>query len=98
MKKRRVLFVSLGCPKNQVDGELMLAKLQNAGFENADNFERLDAVIVNTCAFIDSAKQEAIDTILEMVGLKKTDSSARSLSPDARRALSRRDTSGDSRG
>ena len=71
MKKRRVLFVSLGCPKNQVDGELMLAKLQNAGFENADNFERLDAVIVNTCAFIDSAKQEAIDTILEMVGLKK---------------------------
>lgn len=83
MKKRRVLFVSLGCPKNQVDGELMLAKLQNAGFENADNFERLDAVIVNTCAFIDSAKQEAIDTILEMVGLKKTDLSARSLSPDA---------------
>ena len=71
MKKRRILFVSLGCPKNQVDGELMLAKLQNAGFENADNFERLDAVIVNTCAFIDSAKQEAIDTILEMVGLKK---------------------------
>ena len=71
MKKRRVLFVSLGCPKNQVDGELMLATLQNAGFENADNFERLDAVIVNTCAFIDSAKQEAIDTILEMVGLKK---------------------------
>lgn len=70
MKKRRVLFVSLGCPKNQVDGELMLAKLQNA-VENADNFERLDAVIVNTCAFIDSAKQEAIDTILEMVGLKK---------------------------
>lgn len=83
MKKRRVLFVSLGCPKNQVDGELMLAKLQNAGFENADNFERLDAVIVNTCAFIDSAKQEAIDTILEMVGLKKTDLSARSLSPVA---------------
>lgn len=83
MKKRRVLFVSLGCPKNQVDGELMLAKLQNAGFENADNFERLDAVIVNTCAFIDSAKQEAIDTILEMVGLKKDDSSVRSLSPDA---------------
>lgn len=83
MKKRRVLFVSLGCPKNQVDGELMLAKLQNAGFENADNFERLDAVIVNTCAFIDSAKQEAIDTILEMVGLKKTDSSARSLLPVA---------------
>ena len=71
MKKRRVLFVSLGCPKNQVDGELMLAKLQDAGFENADNFERLDAVIVNTCAFIDSAKQEAIDTVLEMVGLKQ---------------------------
>lgn len=70
MKKRRVLFVSLGCPKNQVDGELMLAKLENAGFENAENFDRLDAVIVNTCAFIDTAKQEAIDTILEMVGLK----------------------------
>lgn len=49
----------------------MLAKLQDAGFENADNFERLDAVIVNTCAFIDSAKQEAIDTVLEMVGLKQ---------------------------
>lgn len=49
----------------------MLAKLQDAGFENADNFEHLDAVIVNTCAFIDSAKQEAIDTVLEMVGLKQ---------------------------
>ena len=63
--------MSLGCPKNQVDGEHMLALLEDAGFEIADNFDRLDAVVVNTCAFIDSAKQEAIDTILEMVGLKQ---------------------------
>ncbi len=69
--KKRVLFVSLGCPKNQVDGELMLAKLEDAGFEIAEDFERIDAILVNTCAFIDSAKQEAIDTILEMVGLKQ---------------------------
>ncbi len=69
--KKRVLFVSLGCPKNQVDGEIMLAKLEDAGYEIAEDFERIDAVLVNTCAFIDSAKQEAIDTILEMVGLKQ---------------------------
>lgn len=70
MKKEEFIRFSR-LPENQVDGELMLAKLQDAGFENADNFERLDAVIVNTCAFIDSAKQEAIDTVLEMVGLKQ---------------------------
>lgn len=71
MKKDRVLVVTLGCPKNQVDSEFMLARLEDAGFEIADTFENIDAVIVNTCAFIDSAKQEAIDTILEMVGLKE---------------------------
>ena len=71
MSKDRVLIVTLGCPKNQVDTEFMLARLEDAGFETADTFEDIDAVIVNTCGFIDSAKKEAIDTILEMVDLKQ---------------------------
>ena len=66
----KIGFISLGCPKNQVDAELMLDKLVKAGYEIAGTAEEADAVIVNTCGFIDAAKQEAIDNILEMGQLK----------------------------
>lgn len=67
----KVSMVSLGCPKNQVDGEIMLAALKNAGFEIIDEVDTSDVVIVNTCGFIEDAKKEAIETILDMVELKK---------------------------
>ncbi len=64
-------MVSLGCPKNQMDAELMLAKLRDAGFTVTADADHADAVIINTCGFIGDAKQEAIDTILEFSQLKK---------------------------
>lgn len=66
----RVGMVSLGCPKNLVDGEHMLYELREAGFEIVPDAALSDVVIVNTCGFIESAKQEAIDTILEFCVLK----------------------------
>lgn len=67
----KIGFISLGCPKNQVDSELMLDKLVKAGYEIASSAEEADAVVINTCGFIDAAKQEAIDNILEMGQLKE---------------------------
>lgn len=64
--KEKIGFISLGCPKNQVDSELMIAKLQAAGYEMIDTPFGADIVIINTCGFIEAAKQEAIDNILEM--------------------------------
>ena len=64
-------MVSLGCPKNLVDSEVMLGLAQNAGHELTDDPASADVLVVNTCAFIDSAKQESIDTILEMAQHKK---------------------------
>lgn len=63
-------FISLGCPKNQVDAELMLSKLEKAGFNIVDAAFDADVVIINTCGFIEDAKKEAIDNILEMAELK----------------------------
>ena len=63
-------FISLGCPKNQVDAELMLSKVQNAGFNIVDVAYEADVVVINTCGFIEDAKKEAIDNILEMAELK----------------------------
>ncbi len=67
----KVGMISLGCPKNQVDGELMLEKLNKAGFEISSSIEDSDIVIVNTCGFIDDAKREAIETILEVAQYKE---------------------------
>ena len=67
----KIGLASLGCPKNQVDAEIMLSKLKNAGYELTPFEEEADAILVNTCGFIESAKQEAIDTILELAALKK---------------------------
>ncbi len=66
----KIGMISLGCPKNQVDAERMLAQLDKNEFEITDCYEGTDAVIVNTCGFIDAAKQEAIENILDMAQLK----------------------------
>ena len=68
----RVHLTTLGCPKNQVDSELMLGMLADAGFRLAARPEDAECVIVNTCAFIDRARQESVDTILEMARLKES--------------------------
>lgn len=64
-------LVSLGCPKNQVDGEILMSKLCNSGFSVAQSEADADAIIVNTCGFIESAKAEAIEAILEAAEYKK---------------------------
>jgi len=68
----RIYFVSLGCPKNQVDTELMLGQVEAAGHALVDAPEAADVIVVNTCAFIDAAKEESIDTILELAEYKKS--------------------------
>ena len=67
----KIGFLSLGCPKNLVDGEVMLGMVRDAGHEITADSSTADAIVVNTCAFIDRAKQESIDAILEMAALKK---------------------------
>ena len=71
MAATKVGFVSLGCPKNQIDTEVMLHHLADAGYEIVSEDIEADIVIVNTCAFIESAKQESIDSILDEAWLKK---------------------------
>nr|MBA3642438.1 30S ribosomal protein S12 methylthiotransferase RimO [Acidobacteriota bacterium] len=68
----KIGFLSLGCPKNLVDGEVMLGMAQQAGHELTNDASSADVLVVNTCAFIDSAKQESIDAILEMAQLKES--------------------------
>jgi ribosomal protein S12 methylthiotransferase len=67
----KIGFVSLGCPKNLVDSEVMLGLAEQAGHEITAHAEDADVLVVNTCAFIDRAKQESIDTILEMAARKQ---------------------------
>ena len=67
----KIGMISLGCPKNQVDAELMLARLSQGGFEITNEVDGADLVLVNTCGFIEEAKQEAIENILDMAQLKK---------------------------
>jgi len=67
----KIGFVSLGCPKNQLDTEVMLHEILAAGYEVTPEDIEADVIIVNTCAFIESAKQEAIDNILDVAWLKK---------------------------
>jgi ribosomal protein S12 methylthiotransferase len=63
---RRVHFVSLGCPKNRVDSEVMLGVAEGEGYEHTEDASSADVIVVNTCGFIEAAKQESIDTILEL--------------------------------
>jgi ribosomal protein S12 methylthiotransferase len=67
----KVGFISLGCPKNLVDGEVMLGLAREAGHEITGDATSADVVVVNTCAFIDSAKEESVDAILEIAELKR---------------------------
>jgi len=65
-------MLSLGCPKNLVDGEVMLGRLRGAGYRLVADARQADVVVVNTCAFIDRAKQESVDAILEMAREKES--------------------------
>ena len=73
----KIGLISLGCPKNLVDSEVMLGLAHDAGYELTNDAAAADVLVVNTCAFIDSAKQESIDAILEMAELKKSGSARR---------------------
>ena len=68
----KILFVSLGCDKNLVDTEMMLGQLAQEGFTFTDDETEAEVIVINTCCFIGDAKEESINTILEMAELKKT--------------------------
>lgn len=72
MKNKKILFISLGCDKNLVDSEVMLGILADRDFEMTDTEDDADIIIINTCCFINDAKEESINTILEMAEYKKT--------------------------
>lgn len=74
---KKVGFVSLGCPKNLVDSEVMMGQLAEAGYEITNDAADADTVVVNTCGFIESAKQESIDAILEATRWKSEGSAGR---------------------
>src|SRR5260370_14043837 len=67
----KVHFTTLGCPKNQVDSELMLGMLARSGHEITDVAETADCLVGNTCAFIDRAREESVQTILELAKVKE---------------------------
>lgn len=69
--KKKVLFISLGCDKNLVDTEMMLGMLARSGYDFTDDEEEADVVVVNTCCFIGDAKEESVNTLLDMAELKK---------------------------
>src|SRR4051794_22929636 len=77
----KIGMISLGCPKNLVDSEVMLGLAQQAGHELTQDPAVADVLVVNTCAFIDSAKKESIETILEMAQHKKDGSCQRLVLP-----------------
>ena len=62
---KKVHIVSLGCPKNLVDSEIMLGQMMKDGYTVTDNASEAETIVVNTCGFIETAKQESIDKILE---------------------------------
>src|SRR6478672_9865136 len=67
----RVYMHTLGCPKNRVDSEVMLGTLTAAGYRLTQDAAQAEVIVVNTCGFIESAKEESIDAILEMAEVKK---------------------------
>lgn len=69
---RKILLISLGCDKNRVDSEKMLGLLNLKGYEITDDESEAEVIIVNSCCFINDAKQESIDTILDMARQKET--------------------------
>jgi ribosomal protein S12 methylthiotransferase len=73
----KVGFISLGCPKNLVDSEVMMGQLRNAGFQITSDAREADTIVVNTCGFIDAAKKESVEAILEAARLKTEGSAKR---------------------
>ena len=71
LKDKKISAISLGCDKNRVDLEKMLFRLSDYGFKIVENVEDADIVIVNTCAFIEPARKEAVDNIFDMLLLKE---------------------------
>jgi ribosomal protein S12 methylthiotransferase len=74
---KKVGFVSLGCPKNLVDSEVMMGQLKEAGYEITNNADEAETLVVNTCGFIESAKQESIEAILEATSAKENGAAKR---------------------
>ena len=72
MKNQKLLFISLGCDKNLVDSEFMIGMLAAEGIIMCDDETEADIIIINSCCFINDAKEESIQTILEMAEYKKT--------------------------
>ena len=70
--KAKIMVISLGCDKNLVDSEMMLGILDGAGFEIVDDETKADVIVVNTCCFINDAKEESIQTLIECGELKKS--------------------------
>ena len=75
MSRKKIHLISLGCPKNLVDSEILIGGLKRQEFEIVDIPEEADAIIVNTCGFIEPAREESIDTILQAAELKKSGTS-----------------------
>jgi len=86
----KIGFVSLGCPKNLVDSEVMLGMAEKDGHEITADASQADVLVVNTCAFIDRAKQESIDTIPALAGPKKQPPGRKPLGPGSRPGAHRR--------
>src|SRR5688572_14248279 len=70
--KHTVAFVSLGCPKNLVDSEKMLGTLASSGFELVNSDQPADAIVINTCGFLEASKEESLDVIREAIDRKKS--------------------------
>src|SRR6187402_2848851 len=71
---RTIHFISLGCPKNRVDTEVMLGVSDQSGCQLVDDPAQAEVIVVNTCGFIESAKQESIDTVLALSDMKRSGS------------------------
>ena len=71
LKSKKIHFVSLGCARNLVDSEVMLGLTTKDGFEVTDDASQAEVIVVNTCGFVESAKVESIETILEMADMKE---------------------------
>src|SRR5918999_1920659 len=74
---KKVGFISLGCPKNLVDSEVMMGQLKAKGYEITSDAAEAETLVVNTCGFIDAAKKESVDAILEAARLKSEGSCKR---------------------
>ena len=71
-EEKNLHFISLGCPKNLVDSEMMMGSLMKNGYKVTDDPDKAETIVVNTCSFIDEAKQESVQKILEAADLKES--------------------------